>query len=109
MRVAGIGLRAQTRAADVAAALAGLRVDALACLAGKSAALVGLGLPVVQIAEVAGIATPSHSDRIMARFGTGCLAEAVALVAAGPGARIVQARRVFNGPLTLAIAEGSGE
>lgn len=111
MIVAGLGFRSTATDADLAAALAlaGQAPDRLATLDAKTGALArlaqGLGLPVVGVAEAAvrGLATPTRSARIEARFGTGSLAEAVALVAAGPGARLI-GRRIKAGPVTVALA-----
>lgn len=59
------------------------------------AAMVGLlGLPVVSIDSVALAAqdTATHSSDSMAARGTGSVAEAAALAAAGPGARLIVSR-----------------
>lgn len=119
MKVAGLGFRA---AADIdalrdaliaAGGSAGL--DALATIVDKAeaAAIVALarelGLPVKAISNdaLADITTTTHSDRIDAMFGVGSLAEAVALAAAGTGARLVAPRAISsNGMATAAIAEG---
>ncbi|HZV10809.1 MAG TPA: precorrin methylase, partial [Novosphingobium sp.] len=46
--------------------------------------------------------------RMIARFGTGSLAEALALVAAGPGARLIAPRHIStDGMATAAIAQRS--
>ena len=113
MRVAGIGFRAAAGAASVRDALGGAEVDALATLARKAPALRALlpDLPVIGVeeAELAGVATPASSPRIAERFGTGSLAEAAALLAAGPGARLIVTRRISgDGMATAAIAEGPG-
>jgi len=119
MRVAGFGFRG---AADVAAlrdalARAGGDVQVLAATETKAqagalqalAAELGVPVRVVPEADLAGVVTPTTSPRIQARFGTGSLAEAVALTAAGPGARLVVARVVSAcGTATVAIAEGDG-
>jgi cobalt-precorrin 5A hydrolase len=111
MRVAGLGFRTGATPEDLteALALAG-PVDALATAHSKAEALRGLiadrGLPIHGV-DVAGTETPTRSDRVMARFNTGSVAEAAALIAAGPGARLVLARRVTsNGQATIAVAEG---
>lgn len=108
-RVAGIGMNSRAGADDIRAALgvAG-PVDAVACLPARQAALAGLGLPVVAVADVAGVVTPAQSARVMARFGTGCVAEALALRGAGRGARLVLGRQVVAGCVTVAVAEGEG-
>lgn len=116
MRVAGFGFRSAVSAAALKEAYlrAGGGAEALAALAGKAEApaftdfAAGVGLPIVAVAPeaVAGIATPTYSARIMERFGTGSVAEAVALVAAGPGARLSGPRmKSEDGTATAAIAE----
>lgn len=97
MRVAGFGMNSRATAESLAAALAAAGpADALAALeshADRVAPLArGLGLPLVAIAAIAGIATPTQSGRSRAAHGTGSVAEAVALAAAGPGARIATPR-----------------
>ncbi len=119
MRVAGLGFRASATAASLRAALAAAGAadaDALATLAEKADAPVltalaeTLRLPVIAVpaAALAGIATLTNTPRQQALFGTGSLAEAVALHAAGPGARL-RAPRVISpdGLATAAIAERS--
>lgn len=115
---AGIGLRADAdgTAFEDALAQAGTRPDALACLTTKATpALVAWakaeGLPLTQLDEqdIAGLTTPTTSPRIMARFATGSVAEALALIAArrdGYKARII-APRVTSacGRATMALAE----
>ena len=117
VRVAGVGFRAGAQRQDLVAALAGAGpVAALATVAGKAAALeglaAGLGLPVLAVA-VAGVETPSVSARVVGRFGTGSLAEAAALkgveALGGRGAKLVMARRVVAGRLTLAVAGAGAE
>ncbi|NEY91530.1 cobalamin biosynthesis protein [Tabrizicola oligotrophica] len=116
MRVAGIGfrqgvpldtLRGVLRAVE---ALGG-PAEALASLPEKAAdaRLQSLaaerGLPLYPVA-VAGLATPTRSLRIMARHGTGSVAEAAALAACGPGAKITVARITApDGMATCAMAE----
>ena len=61
-----------------------------------------LALPPVQLA---GQPVPTQSVRLLARYGTGSVAEAAALVAAGPGARLWRPRWVAaDGCATLALA-----
>ena len=113
MRVAGIGFRPAASLAALSDALdrAG-PADALATIHAKAQApvIVALararGLPLIGV-KVAGIATPTQSARVIAMLGTGSLAEAAALAALGPGARIVTPRTVSqDGMATAAIAEG---
>ncbi|NTT87667.1 cobalamin biosynthesis protein [Tabrizicola fusiformis] len=119
MRVAGIGFRKGTPLATLRGVLAaaealGGAAEALASTAEKAAdarmrALAAeRHLPLLAVA-VAGIATPTHSPRIAARFGTGSLAEAAALAGAGAGARITVARITApDGMATCAMAETEG-
>lgn len=112
-RVAGLGFRSGASLAALAEALdrAG-PAEALATIPAKAAApvmreLTALtGLPLIAV-EVAGIATPTQSPRVLAMHGTGSLAEAAALAALAPGARIVTPRVTSqDGMATAAIAEG---
>ena len=120
MIVAGIGLRAATTLATLAALLnraeetTGQPIDALATATEKAThpALTALAqtraLPLHAVA-IDGIATPTQSERINARFQTGSLAEAAALAAAGPGATLTLARITApDGMATLAIATSQG-
>lgn len=119
MRVAGLGFRRGARLAALDAALTaaeaqGGPAEALATLPDKvtDPALAELarrrGLPLHAVA-VAGIATPTRSPRIQAMHGTGSVAEAAALAAAGPGARITVARiSAPDGMATCAMAATEG-
>jgi len=110
VRVAGLGFRKGTGPEGFAAALlAAGRVDALATAREKAEELAAAcpGLRVIGV-EVAGVATPSRSERVFGLKGTGSVAEAAALVAAGRGARLVRPKEVIGG-VTLAVAEGEGE
>lgn len=119
MIVAGFGFRSETTLAALEDAL--LRaggpdgVTHLATLAAKAPALGGLGaalgLPVVAVPPeaLAGQPTLTRSDRVSALYGAGSVAEAAALVVAGPGARLRGPRVVSgDGTATVAIAEGGG-
>ena len=119
MIVAGFGLRSGATLAALQDALAKAGgpegVTHLATLAAKAEGLRplshALDLPVLPLVAEAlhGIPTLTRSDRIEALFGTGSLAEAAALAAAGPGARLRAPRAVSaDGTATAAIAEGSG-
>lgn len=114
-RVAGIGCREGASLAallEILARAAGDEpVEALVTLTAREAVLRPLaaatGLPLIAIAPlaIAGLATPTSSPRIHALFATGCVAEAVALAAIGPGARIVTPRQTsMDGSATAAIA-----
>lgn len=121
MRVVGIGFRsgaamaslqdALTRALDAAGETA---LDAIVTESAKSRApmfqelaqalsVPGLG---VRAEDMASMITPTQSQRILDRFGTGSLCEAAALVAAGPDAMLVAARVVSgDGMATAAVAD----
>jgi len=118
MMVAGFGFRQTASVASLRDALyqAGYQaggpagVVALATLADKAgapalAALAAeMGLPVRAIAweRLAAVTTLTRSARISARFGTGSVAEATALVAAGDGARLLGPRARSNDGLAMA-------
>jgi cobalt-precorrin 5A hydrolase len=123
--VAGIGCRKGVGAgaieAAIAAALAhcGLAAQALSLVAtssakrdeeGIAAAASALGVPLVVVPqsalEAAGELTMTRSERVLLRTGVPSLAEAAALAAAGPAARLI-APRVAVGPATCALAETS--
>lgn len=117
MIVAGFGFRAGATLAALKDALARAggpeRVTHLATVAAKAEGLLPLaqmlGLPVIAVAaeDLSGQTVLTHSERVDSLFGTGSLAEAAALAAAGPGARLWGARVVStNGTATAAIAEG---
>lgn len=123
--VAGIGCRKGVSCAEVLTAIDaalgahGLsRVDlqAVAALAQKQAepalaeAARALGLPLLAACAKgegvhAGLLT--HSDASLAATGFGSAAEAAALAAAGPGARLLGPRLAI-GPVTCAIATNGG-
>lgn len=117
MKVAGIGFRA---GADMHALLAayqatGEAVDALATSAHKSQAMAisdlarQLALPLLFIEpdDLAQQITLTQSTRQRAQFGTGSLAEAAALAAAGAQARLLGPRvKSPCGMATAAIAQG---
>ncbi len=121
MIVAGIGYRAAATLADLqdALALTGTMPDALASIAAKAHCVQmtqlanDLNLPVIALMpdQICGVVTPTQSDRINARFGTGCLCEAAALAGAQHNSSNTQTRilvtRVLtaNGMATAAIAE----
>ena len=65
-----------------------------------------LGLPYIAVAQVAGTVTPTQSPASLAAHGTGSVAEACALLAAGPGAVIIVRRVVSSdGQATCALAQ----
>lgn len=113
MRVAGLGFRSNAPTASLAEALAHAgQADALATARVKAdapairALAARLNLPLLAV-DVAGVVTPTQSPRVAALYGTGSLAEAAALAALAPGARIVTARVTSqDGMATCAIAQG---
>ena len=120
--VAGVGLRAQATPATLQAlwlqaqALLPGQADcfcAVAVLQGKArhpALADWLGLapaPVlaVPVEQMRHQPVATQSPRLQARYGTGCVAEAAALAAAGPQAQLLVPRLVAeDGSATLAVA-----
>jgi len=121
MRVAGLGFRKEATIEslrDALVAAGGARgLDALATATDKAEAAVivalarelGLTIKPVPGELLARVETATHSARIETMFGTGSLAEAAALAAAGPRARLVSLRTISRDKAaTAAIAEGEG-
>ncbi|KYH00405.1 cobalamin biosynthesis protein [Bradyrhizobium sp. DOA1] len=121
MKVAGFGFRQDvTLAALRDALLAAGGPDGLAAVATVSdkadaqalkrlAHECGVPIRAIPAEALAGINTPTQSMRIAENFGTGSVAEAVALAAAGPRARLIATRVVSQDrTATAAIAEGDG-
>jgi cobalt-precorrin 5A hydrolase len=85
------------------------RADVLAGLAVKQGVAElarDLGLPYVAVAQVAGTLTPTQSAASRKAHGTGSVAEACALLAAGPGAVLLGPRVVSDdGQATCALAQ----
>ena len=122
MKVAGLGFRRDVTIDSLREAVAAVGgasgLAALATVSDKAgmAALRSLadelGLPIKAVpAEVlAGVTTSTQSELIKARFGAGSVAEAAALAAAGPRARLISPRIVSRDRMAAAaIAEGDGE
>jgi cobalt-precorrin 5A hydrolase len=115
IRVAGFGMRSGAGLVSLRAALdmvSGEPVSGLATIPERAEFLRPLadqlGLP-LRIVPVTGVVTPTQSTRVQSRFGTGSVAEAAALVAAGKGARLVVKRVTSaDGMATCAVAEGEG-
>jgi cobalt-precorrin 5A hydrolase len=122
MIVAGVGCRRDAPAADIEAAIraalaradvAADALDAIATIAAKrgeagiAAAAATLGVSVVFVSETELKATAdrteTRSERVLARVGVPSVAEAAALAAAGPSARLVSSRVVI-GAATCALA-----
>ena len=120
MIVAGFGFRATARKESLLDALAKLgpvRIDALATHAAKAEAhamrdaAAHLGLPLHKVSPEAmeDVETRTHSQAAQDAYGTGSVAEAAALAAAGRGARLIRARVISDDRLaTCALAEGEG-
>jgi cobalt-precorrin 5A hydrolase len=122
MIVAGVGCRKGASAREISAAIsaalsrAGLRADALDVIAapamkggepGIAVAARDLGVPLVLVPqaqlEAASARTMTRSERIISLMGVPSAAEAAALAAGGPSARLV-APRTAIGPATCALA-----
>jgi cobalt-precorrin 5A hydrolase len=123
MIVAGVGCRKGAQAADIEAAIAaafaraGVATTRLLLIAtsaakggepGIAAAAAAIGVPLVLIPQddlaAAGARTVTTSQRVIALAGVPSLAEAAALAAAGPAARLI-APRIAVGPATCALAD----
>jgi cobalt-precorrin 5A hydrolase len=126
MIVAGIGCRKGTAAAQIEAAIAaalaraGLSVAAVGAVAtsaakgdepGIAAAASSIGVPLVLVARddlaAAGARAATRSERVLALTGVPSVAEAAALAAGGPAARLI-APRIAVGPATCALADSGG-
>jgi cobalt-precorrin 5A hydrolase len=122
MIVAGIGCRKGAVAAEISAAiadaLARAGLDTLDLVAapeskggehGIAAAAAALGVPLVLVAkadlEAAGARTQTRSERVLALTGVPSVAEAAALAAGGPAARLILPR-ITVGVATCALAVG---
>jgi cobalt-precorrin 5A hydrolase len=122
MIVAGVGCRRGTsataiegaiRAALAQAGMAADAIDAIATIAAKhdeagvAAAAANLGVNVLLIPETeleaVSARTASKSERVRAAVGVASVAEAAALAAAGPAARLLGPRLV-RGAATCALA-----
>jgi cobalt-precorrin 5A hydrolase len=122
MIVAGVGCRRGAPAPDIEAAIrtalqsAGIAADALDAIAtaqakgaeaGIAAAAEKLGVRVLLVPEAelkaASARTTTRSERVLALTGVPSVAEAAALAAAGPSARLVSPRLVI-GAATCALA-----
>jgi cobalt-precorrin 5A hydrolase len=76
---------------------------------GVAAAAAALGVPLVLVAkadlEAAGARTKTRSERVLALIGVPSVAEAAALAAGGPAARLILPR-ITVGVATCALAVG---
>ena len=119
MIVAGLGFRKDAGIGSLRDALAragGLHAQALATAADKASAPViqtlaaelALPLHAIPLERLHNQPTLTQSPRVSALYGTGSLAEAAALAAAGPGARLLGPRVTSqDGKATAALAERS--
>jgi cobalt-precorrin 5A hydrolase len=122
MIVAGVGCRRGAPALEIEAAIraaltqAGIAANALGAIAtatakrnetgiGTAAANFGVNVVVISDAELqaAGLRTETKSERVLALMGVPSVAEAAALAAAGPSARLISPRLVI-GSATCALA-----
>jgi len=121
MKVAGLGFKKDVTLASLREALLAAGgpegLAAVATVSDKADAEVlkqlarECGVPIKAVAAemLAGIDTPTQSNLIAKKFGTGSVAEAAALAVAGPGARLIATRVVSQDrTATAAIAEGDG-
>ena len=123
MIVAGVGCRKGASAEAIAAAIdaslsrAGVAAGRLRAIAtamakrdepGLAAAAGMFGVPLVMVEqpalEGAGQRVITHSEHALAFAGVPSVAEAAALAAAGPGARLI-APRIVVGAVTCALAQ----
>ena len=122
MIVAGVGCRKGVRAADIEAAIAAafdragiaaseLRLIATSVAKGgepgivAAASAIGVPLALIPLGDLAaaGIRATTRSERVMALAGVPSVAEAAALAAGGPDARLI-VPRIAVGPATCALA-----
>lgn len=121
MKVAGLGFRQDVTLASLREALAAAGgADGLAAMATISdkadaeplkqlARECGVPIKAIPADVLASVDTPTQSRLVTERFGTGSVAEAAALAAAGPCARLIATRAVSQDrTATAAIAEGDG-
>lgn len=119
MIVAGFGFRSGAGLSSLRAALAlaqkgqppithlATALDKLPTLAALAEAL-GLPLTGISPEALARVSTVTNSSASLAARGTGSVAEASALAAAGPGARLLGPRRISPDRMaTCAIAQGA--
>lgn len=122
MRVAGLGFKRDVTLASLREALLAAGgpegLAAMATISDKAGAEAlkqlarecGVPIKAVPAEVLAGVSTPTQSKLVTEKFGTGSVAEAAALAAAGPGARLIATRTVSQDrTATAAIAEGDGE
>ena len=121
MKVAGFGFKKDVTLASLRdALLAAGGPEGLAAVASVSdkadaealkqlALECGVPIKAVPADMLAKVDTPTWSTIVAEKFGTGSVAEAAAIVAAGPRARLIATRVVSQDrAATAAIAEGDG-
>lgn len=121
MKVAGLGFKSDVTLASLREALATAGgpegLAAFATVSDKADAEVlkqlarECGVPIMAVPadRLAGIDTPTQSALVVEKFGAGSLAEAAALAAAGPRARLIATRVISRDrTATAAIAKGDG-
>ncbi|WP_407113105.1 cobalamin biosynthesis protein [Bradyrhizobium sp. LMG 9283] len=121
MKVAGLGFRKDVTLASLREALLAAGgpegLAAMATVTDKANAEVlkqlarECGVPIMAVPadRLADIDTLTNSNLVAEKFGTGSVAEAAALAAAGPRARLIATRVVSQDrTATAAIAEGDG-
>jgi len=121
MKVAGFGFRKDVTLASLRdALLAAGGPEGLAAVATVSdkadaealkqlALECGVPIKAVPADMLAKVETPTQSTIVAEKFGTGSVAEAAAIAAAGPRARLIATRVVSQDrAATAAIAEGDG-
>lgn len=120
MKVAGFGFRRNAEVESLLAALdaaGGVNgVTRIATVADKASAAafqalaerLALPLEAVPAEALPWVAVETQSEKSKAMYGTGSLSEAVALIAAGPKARLLAARAISPDTMaTCAIAEAA--
>jgi cobalt-precorrin 5A hydrolase len=118
MKVAGFGFRKGASVESLAAAFtrAGGAADVFATVTAKAdapcltelAARFGVEVRLVNADDLPKAKVTTQSEKSTRLFGTGSLSEAAALIAAGPGARLITARVISPDSMaTCAIAERS--
>lgn len=121
MKVAGLGFRQDVTLVSLREALLAAGgcggLAALATVSDKAGAEplkqlareCGVPIKAVSADVLASVETPTQSKLVTEKFGTGSVAEAAALAAAGPRARLIATRAVSQDrTATAAIAEGDG-
>ncbi|OWV29861.1 cobalamin biosynthesis protein [Halomonas campaniensis] len=119
LRIAGFGFRREATVGSLGQALDQLvehygAIDKLAAahsmlsLVEELGRLRGIEVIAVVDAELATVTTLTHSEQSLQARGTGSVAEAVALLAAGPGATLLGPRIIsVDRQATAALAEGN--